>query len=257
MLYKDIESKDVSALILSGPVTIFDMRDLNSFNSGHMDKAVPANDFAIEQIIKKNKKQENILVYCYLGNSSRDLSNLLTKFGFNNVYNLVGGYTAWKKFSNQSVASDSSRFDRLLSNKGFDPLNINDRTAIGNTPLMEAAIDGDIELINEILQRGGDANYSNSDGNLALWFACFSDKLDIVNTLISSTMNLNHQNTNGATCLTYAASSGKIDIVKALVEAGADASIETDDGFNAIDLASTAPILKYLRTWEKSKLTAI
>jgi ankyrin repeat protein len=59
--------------------------------------------------------------------------------------------------------------------------------------------------------------------------------------------DLNNQNVNGATCLIYAASAGKIEVVKALVAAGADLSIQTLDGFNALDSAATLPILRYLK----------
>ena len=51
----------------------------------------------------------------------------------------------------------------------------------------------------------------------------------------------------GVTCLIYAASIGKLDILRALVEAGADLSRRTIDGFNALDSASTLPVLKFLK----------
>jgi len=248
MPYNDINPEDVSALLEQGPITIFDTRDLNSFNNEHMTNAVPANDFAIEQIFKKNKKNENILIYCYLGNSSRDLATFLGKLGCKNVYNLVGGYTAWKKYNISQDSKDIT--DPVLTwfiDKGFNPKNLNDRIANANTPLMEAAIEGNYFMINNLLQRGVDANLVNDDENIALWLACFSNQLDIIKLLLSSTNNINHQNVNGATCLSYAASSGKFDVVKVLVEAGADAQIETHDGFCALELSSTAAILRYLK----------
>lgn len=248
MLYKDIECADVSDLIEQGPITIFDMRDLNSFNNDHMTNSVPANDFAIEQIFKNKKKQENILVYCYLGNSSRDLSNFLSKLGCKNVYNLIGGYTAWKKYNlSQNTQDVIDPVSTWLILKGFDPSNLKDRIANANTPLMEAAIEGNLAMINALLQRGADADLVNDDENIALWFSCFSNQVEAVKALLPSTSNINHQNVNGATCLSYAASSGKFEIVKTLVEAGADANIETHDGFCATELSSTVAILKYLR----------
>ena len=113
---------------------------------------------------------------------------------------------------------------------------------------MEAAIEGKEDIVSALLELGADANMVNADENISLWFACFSNQLDIIDLLIPSTGNINHRNINGATCLSYAASTGKYDIVKKLVEAGADVSIETDDGFSAIELSSTAPVLKYLRS---------
>ena len=255
MTYKDIEPAQVDSLIAEGPISLLDMRDLNSFNNEHMPDAIPANDFTIEKLIKNNKKQDNVLVYCYLGNSSRDLSNFLTKLGFKNVYNLVGGFTAWKKYKVQNGTQNlTDPVSAWLVEKGFDPTNLKDRIENANTPLMEAAIEGNLKMVNTLLSRGADADLVNDDENIALWFACFSNNLDIVKTLIFSTSNLNHQNVNGATCLSYAASSGKYEVVKALIEAGADPEIETHDGFSAIELASTAKILKYLRSVCREKL---
>ncbi|MDX1810922.1 MAG: ankyrin repeat domain-containing protein [Gammaproteobacteria bacterium] len=257
MLYKNIEADKVQDLIAEGPISILDMRDLNSFNSDHMPDAKPANDFVIEQLVKRNNKSENILIYCYLGNSSRDLSNLLSKFGFQNVYNLVGGFTAWKKYTlSKASPENADPTTSWLINKGFDPSNIRDRVANGNTALMEAAIEGNVDMVNTLISRGADADLVNKDENLALWFACFSDNIEVVKTLIFSTSNLNHQNVNGATCLSYAASSGKFDVVKTLVEAGADPEIATHDGFSATELASTAPILKFLRSLNRPTLVS-
>jgi len=104
MTYKNIEAHQLESLLQEGPITIMDMRDLTSFNGGHLDGALPANDFVIDKLIRENNKVQNVLVYCYLGNSSKDLCTLLGKLGFTGVHNLVGGYTAWKKFCSQNNA---------------------------------------------------------------------------------------------------------------------------------------------------------
>ena len=177
MTYKDIEPAQVDSLIAEGPISLLDMRDLNSFNNEHMPDAIPANDFTIEKLIKNNKKQDNVLVYCYLGNSSRDLSNFLTKLGFKNVYNLVGGFTAWKKFKVQNGTQNlTDPVSAWLVEKGFDPTNLKDRIENANTPLMEAAIEGNLKMVNTLLSRGADADLVNDDENIALWFACCKAK---------------------------------------------------------------------------------
>ena len=255
MTYQNIEASQVDSLLAQGPLNILDMRDLTSFNSGHIPNAQPANDIVVEQLIKNKKRQEAVLVYCYLGNSSKELSTLLGKLGFKNVYNLVGGFTAWKK--HQLSTTEASPDTQWLIDKGLDPINFNDRTVNGNTALMEAAKEGNASMVNLLLERGADADLVNDDENIALWFACFSNQLEIVKTLIFYTRDLNHQNVNGATCLSYASSSGKLDIVKALVEAGANPEIETLDGFSAVELASTLPVLKYLRSFSFESSSAI
>ena len=136
MSFIDIGPKEIHDLINESPFTIFDMRDLNSFNNEHIPGSVPYNDFSMEQLIKRKNKSENVLVYCYLGNSSRDLSSFLSKFGYKNVYNLVGGYTAWRKYlsqnnsnlSNESNKNESSNdLSNWLTEKGFDARNLKDR----------------------------------------------------------------------------------------------------------------------------------
>ena len=59
--------------------------------------------------------------------------------------------------------------------------------------------------------------------------------------------DLDNQNANGATCLMYASSSGKLDVVRTLINAGARLSPETPEGFTALDLASTLPVLRLLK----------
>ena len=248
MSFYNIEVNQVAELLQQGPVTILDVRDLNSFNEGHMDGALPANDIIIEQLIQKKLKAQNILVYCYLGNSSKDFSNLLGKLGFKSVYNLVGGYTAWKKFLNQKQSAFYlNPVSSWMSARGFDPSSFNDRIENANTPLMEASLDGNLEIVNALLAKGADVNLVNDDENNALWFACVSNHAEIISVLIGNNININHRNVNGASCLVYAASAGKFDIVRQLIEEGADPYLETLDGFNALDSATTLPILKYLR----------
>lgn len=248
MSFHNIEVDQVAGLLQEGPVTILDVRDLNSFNEGHMEGAVPANDIVIEQLIQKKLKAQNILVYCYMGNSSKDFCSLLGKLGFKSVYNLTGGYTAWKKYFNQKNSSNYlTPLSVWMAEKGFNPSRLNDRIENANTPLMEAALEGSLEIVNALLSKGADGNLVNDDENNALWFACVSNQTEIITKLIRFGVNINHRNVNGASCLVYAASSGKFDIVVQLVEEGADPILETLDGFNALDSATTLPILRYLR----------
>jgi len=256
MLYKDINVTEVNDLVAQGCISILDMRDLNSFNAEHIPNAMPANDFTIEQLIKNNKKNENVLVYCYLGNSSRELSSFLVKLGFKQVFNLVGGFTAWKKHHlSQNIPNSNDPVSSWMINKGFDPSNLKDRVSNANTPLMEAAIEDNLVMVNALLSRGADADLINDDENIALWFACFRNNQEMIKSLIARTSNINHQNVNGATCLSYAASTGKFDVVKLLVEAGADEKLETHDGFSALELSSTFPILTFLKSISLTKVS--
>ena len=130
---------------------------------------------------------------------------------------------------------------------GFDCSNINSRIENAMTPLMLAAMYGKTEIVHTLLAAGANANCLNDDDNNALWFACVSNHPELVSELLHHGININNQNVNGATCLIYCASTGKLDLVTLLTQAGADISRQTLDGFNALDSATTVPILKYLK----------
>lgn len=131
---------------------------------------------------------------------------------------------------------------------GFEHDNINSRIENGMSPLMLAAMQGERDMVQVLLNHGADVDLLNDDENNALWFACVRNKLLIVRELISHGCNINNQNVNGATCLIYAASTGKFDIVRELIRAGANIRNQTLDGFNALDSATTLSILKFLKS---------
>ena len=130
---------------------------------------------------------------------------------------------------------------------GFDCGNVNSRIENGMTPLMQATMHGELEVMRVLLTAGAEVNLTNDDDNNALWFACVSNEIMLVRELLHYDCNINNQNVNGATALIYCSSTGKFDIVKKLVKSGADLSKQTLDGFNALDSANTLPILKYLK----------
>lgn len=97
MSYQDILASDVGSLFNSNDLTIFDTRDANSYSQGHLDGALPISDQEIKSLIVRNQRKNPILVYCYHGNSSRDICSLLCGIGFTQVYNLEGGWLAWQQ----------------------------------------------------------------------------------------------------------------------------------------------------------------
>lgn len=130
---------------------------------------------------------------------------------------------------------------------GFDCSNINNRIGNAMSALMLAAMQGELEIVRVLLTAGADTNLINDDENNTLWFACVSNQILIVHELLRYGCNINNQNVNGATCLIYSASTGKFDLVRELVQAGADIRKQTLDGFNALDSATTLPILQFLK----------
>lgn len=98
MSYQDIHPMELPPLLGSNELIIFDTRDANSFAQGHLQGAMPISDAEIKRLIVTKQRTKPVLVYCYHGNSSRDICSLLGNFGFSEVYNLEGGWQAWRHF---------------------------------------------------------------------------------------------------------------------------------------------------------------
>ena len=76
---------------------ILDIRDYQSFDSGHIDGAIHFSPDNVKNFIDKNDFSAPIVVCCYHGNSSKSAAQLLADNGFEDVYSLNGGYEGWKE----------------------------------------------------------------------------------------------------------------------------------------------------------------
>lgn len=246
MKYEDLTAQQVREFLTRPNAVVLDIRDAHSFNQNRIDGAQPASDAVMSKLLRNKQRDIPILVYCYHGHSSRDMASFLCGLGFNNVYNLEGGWQAWLTHMESSKPS-SHELGEWLTQKGFDANNLNSRVDNAMSALMVAALQNELDVAHALLAAGTDVHLLNDDENNALWFACVSESLEIIRLLAAQGIDLNHQNVNGATCLIYAASAGKLDVVKTLVELGANPSKTTLDGFSALDSAATLPILRFLK----------
>lgn len=249
MKYEDLFAHKVPEFLQQPEGLVLDIRDEHSFNQARIDGAQPASEALIGSLLRNKQYQLPILVYCYHGNSSRDMASFLGGLGFSNVYNLEGGWQAWSNFlqQQQPTAALSPELSQWLVQAGFDPRNLNSRIDNAMSSLMVAALQGDVKVAQALLAAGADVNLLNDDENNALWFACVSNSIDLIHLFSFQKVNLDHQNVNGATSLIYGASAGKLEVVKTLVGLGADISKITLDGFSALDSATTLPILQFLK----------
>ncbi len=77
-------------------VMLIDTRTTKEYLAGHIPGAVhvPLTDIGTKA--KKIKKDKEVVVYCQSGNRSIWAIKRLMGMGFTNLWNLKGGYRAWK-----------------------------------------------------------------------------------------------------------------------------------------------------------------
>ena len=131
-------------------------------------------------------------------------------------------------------AGDAARLQRLFE-RGFDAPNIRDGK--GNSLLMLASYNGQIETTRVLLENGGDPQIANDMGQIPLAGAAFKGNTEMARLLIEHGANVNARMSDGKTPLMFAAMFNRTEIIDLLLEHGADASIPAGDGSTALSLA--------------------
>lgn len=76
---------------------IIDVRTNKEYGQGHVPGAVHVPLADVGTKVKKLKKDKEIVVYCQSGNRSIWAIKRLIGMGYTHLYNLKGGYSAWKR----------------------------------------------------------------------------------------------------------------------------------------------------------------
>lgn len=120
-----------------------------------------------------------------------------------------------------------------------DATSVNARGPGGSTPLMWAALDGDIQMVRELIERGGDPNLANDSGVTALMWAV--PDAEKVGLLVERGANVNARSKVGRTPLMIAAGVyGASNVVKLLLDKGANPSEQAPSLFGSISALSEA-----------------
>ena len=95
-LYHDIDGPEGVKLVASGNVRVVDVRTPQETSSGIIAGAqlIPVDQLEsrMREIPKDGKP---VLVYCAAGGRSAAACELLSQQGYDNLYNLVGGFSTW------------------------------------------------------------------------------------------------------------------------------------------------------------------
>ncbi|MCK8046348.1 MULTISPECIES: thiosulfate sulfurtransferase GlpE [Shewanella] len=79
----------------STELQIVDIRDAASFEAGHIDGAFNLNNENLAHFIGDADMDLPLVVVCYHGISSQSAATYLNEQGFDEVFSLDGGYSAW------------------------------------------------------------------------------------------------------------------------------------------------------------------
>jgi ankyrin repeat protein len=111
------------------------------------------------------------------------------------------------------------------------------RSQKDESPLMLAAIKGELDLCRQLIARDADVN---KPGWAPLHYAATSGKAQVVQLLLDHYAYIDAESPNGSTPLMMAAMYGSAEAVKVLLAAGADATIKNALGLTALDFAQKA-----------------
>lgn len=74
-----------------------DIRDPGSYHQAHIPGAIHLNDANIQEFLQTTAKDQDVIVYCYHGNSSVGATGYFLENGFTNVASMMGGFEAWRQ----------------------------------------------------------------------------------------------------------------------------------------------------------------
>ena len=92
----------------------------------------------------------------------------------------------------------------------------------GNTPLLTACFDGDVDAARLALDGGADVNRADEDGVTPLFVACQQGHVDVARLLLDNGAEVDRTNRNGPTPLFVACQNGHVDAARLLLDESAD-----------------------------------
>jgi uncharacterized protein len=109
------------------------------------------------------------------------------------------------------------------------------RTPSDETPLMLAALKGQLSLCKLLIERDADVNKT---GWTPLHYAATGNHVEVIKLLLENHAYLDAESPNGSTPLMMAALYGGAEAVNTLLDAGADPTLRNTLGLSALDFAT-------------------
>jgi rhodanese-related sulfurtransferase len=95
---KDVGNLEATQLINGGKAVLLDLRETKEYEGGRLPNAI---HIPLSQLAGRGQELAKltgrpVVVYCDRGTRSRAAASKLAKLGFSDLYNLAGGFRAWK-----------------------------------------------------------------------------------------------------------------------------------------------------------------
>lgn len=94
--FEHISPQQTWQKLVDKQVNVVDIRDINSFNAGHIPGAFHLTNESLSQFMQQHSTDEPVVVCCYHGISSQQAAQYLIGQGFAKVYSMDGGFEAWR-----------------------------------------------------------------------------------------------------------------------------------------------------------------
>ena len=94
-MFKEIAPQKVQEMLEESSINVVDIRDPRSYSAGHIPTALSISDNNVQEFIDSADKEKPLVVCCYHGISSQGAAEYFSENGFNEVYSMTGGYSAW------------------------------------------------------------------------------------------------------------------------------------------------------------------
>jgi rhodanese-related sulfurtransferase len=95
---KDVGNLVATQLVNTQNALLLDVRETSEYDGGHLPNAlhIPLSQLGSRGQELARHTARPVVAYCASGNRSRMAAGRLAKLGFKEIYNLAGGFRAWK-----------------------------------------------------------------------------------------------------------------------------------------------------------------
>lgn len=120
-------------------------------------------------------------------------------------------------------------------------------SAGAQTPLTEAARDGDVDRVRTVIGRGADVDAAEADLTRAIHWATYHDDLEMTRLLAEAGAEVTATNRYGASALSMAAVNGNAEMITLLLDHGADATTTGPEGETVLMTSARTGVVEAVR----------